>query len=432
MDGDSTGYLIGIVICIVFSAFFSASETAFTTLNRIRMKTEAEAGDGRSALALKVSENYDTLLSTVLVGNNLVNIASSTLATVLFTLWFSSNGPSISTAVMTVTILIFGEITPKSLAKEHPEAFAKFSAPVFRFLMWILTPVNFLMTQWKKLLNRIFKQKSDNKMTPEELRNIVDEAHNEGGIDEDNVELLKSAIDFDDQEAKDILTPRVDLVGVDSDTPFEEIADIFLQNTYSRLVVYRESIDNIIGMIHEKDYFCALHQGNLSLDAVIKKVLYISPSMQIFDLLRLLQQRKVHMAVVVDEFGGTEGIVTMEDIIEELVGDIWDEHDEERKYIQKVDASHYKVNCSANLEETFEFFHLETYEDEFDSVTVNGWVLEQLEKVPVVGDAFEYRDLHVTVISATAHHAVEILVQVPETFTEKSGDVQNEKTEKAV
>lgn len=414
MDGDSTGYFIGIVICIVFSAFFSASETAFTTLNRIRMKTAAEAGDGKAALALKVSEDYDILLSTVLVGNNLVNIASSTLATVLFTLWFASNGPSISTVVMTVTILIFGEITPKSLAKEHPETFAKFSAPIFRFLMFILTPVNFLMSQWKKLLNRIFKKRGESKMTPEELRNIVDEAHNEGGIDEDNVELLRSAIDFDDQEARDILTPRVELVGVECDTPFEEIADTFLGNTYSRLVVYRESIDNIIGMIHEKDYFCALHQGGGSIEQVMKKVLYISPSMQIFDLLRMLQQRKVHMAVVVDEFGGTEGIVTMEDIIEELVGDIWDEHDEVRSYIQKIDERHYKVDCGADLDETFEFFHLEADEDDFDSVTVNGWVLEQLEKVPVVGDSFDFEGLHVTVTGATAHHAVELLVELPE------------------
>ena len=414
MDGSLTGYLIGILICIVCSAFFSASETAYTTLNRIRMKTEEEAGNSRAALALRISENFDTFLSTVLVGNNVVNIASTAMATVMFTILFANNGASISTVVMTVVVLIFGEITPKSLAKEYPESFAKAVAPIFRVLMLILTPVNFLMKQWKKLLRRLFKGESKSKMTSEELRNIVDEAHNEGGIDEDNVELLRSALDFDDQEARDILTPRVDLVGIDVETPFEEIADVFLENTYSRLLVYKETIDNIIGMVHEKDYFCALHEGQKELEPIITKVIYVSSSIQIFDLLRVLQQRKLHMAVVVDEFGGTEGIVTMEDIIEELVGEIWDEHDEVKHYIQKVDNGRYKVDCGANLEDLFEFLHLSVDEDAFDSVTVNGWVSEQLERVPTVGDTFEFEGLRVTVTGATAHHAVEILVQLPD------------------
>lgn len=414
MDSSLTGYLIGILICIVCSAFFSASETAYTTLNRIRMKTEAEAGNSRAALALRISENFDTFLSTVLVGNNVVNIASTAMATVMFTALFANNGASVSTVVMTVVVLIFGEITPKSLAKEYPESFAKAVAPIFRILLLVLTPVNFLMKQWKKLLRRLFKGGSKSKMTSEELRNIVDEAHSEGGIDEDNVALLRSAIDFDDQEARDILTPRVDLVGVDAETPFEEIADVFLNNTYSRLLVYRESIDDIIGMVHEKDYFCALHEGRRELEPIITKVVYISSSMQIFDLLRMLQQRKIHMAVVVDEFGGTEGIVTMEDIIEELVGEIWDEHDEVKHYIQKLDAHRYKVDCTADLEDLFQFFHLSADDDDYDSVTVNGWVLEQLQRVPSVGDSFDFEGLHITVTGATAHHAVEILIQLPE------------------
>ncbi len=414
MDSSLTGYLIGILICIICSAFFSASETAYTTLNRIRMKTEAEAGNSRAALALRISENFDTFLSTVLVGNNVVNIASTAMATVMFTALFANNGASVSTVVMTVVVLIFGEITPKSLAKEYPESFAKAVAPIFRILLLVLTPVNFLMKQWKKLLRRLFKGGSKSKMTSEELRNIVDEAHSEGGIDEDNVALLRSAIDFDDQEARDILTPRVDLVGVDAETPFEEIADVFLNNTYSRLLVYRESIDDIIGMVHEKDYFCALHEGRRELEPIITKVVYISSSMQIFDLLRMLQQRKIHMAVVVDEFGGTEGIVTMEDIIEELVGEIWDEHDEVKHYIQKLDAHRYKVDCTADLEDLFQFFHLSADDDDYDSVTVNGWVLEQLQRVPSVGDSFDFEGLHITVTGATAHHAVEILIQLPE------------------
>lgn len=253
MLGADFGIIVGIIICVMFSAFFSASETAFTTLNRIRLKTEAEAGDSRAALVLSIAENYDKMLSTILIGNNIVNIASASLATIVFTHVLGDAGVSVSTAVMTVIVLIFGEISPKNLAKEHPEAFARFSAPFLRLLITILTPINFIFSQWKKLLNKIFKKKSDNRMTQEELKTIVDEAQSEGGIDEEKGELIRSAIEFDDLTADDILTPRVDIVGIDEECPFQEISDIFLKNTYSRLPVYSDSIDNIIGIVHEKD-----------------------------------------------------------------------------------------------------------------------------------------------------------------------------------
>ena len=259
-DLSIVGYLIGILICIVFSGFFSASETAFTTINRIRLKTQAENGDARAALILRVSDNYDKMLTTILIGNNIVNIASASMATLMFAFLLMDQelGASISTAVMTIVVLIFGEISPKCLAKENPEGFARFCAPILKFLMWLLTPVNFIFMQWRKLLSLIFKKKTDNKMTQEELITIVDEAQSEGGIDEENGELIRSAIEFDDVDTKEILTPRVDLVGVDKDTPFAEIARIFEENPYSRLPVYEDSIDNIVGIIHEKDYFCAL------------------------------------------------------------------------------------------------------------------------------------------------------------------------------
>lgn len=412
-DLSIVGYLIGILICVVFSGYFSASETAFTTINRIRLKTLAEDGDAGAKMVLKVSENYDKMLTTILIGNNIVNIASASMATLIFAALLADQdlGASVSTAVMTIVVLIFGEVSPKCLAKENPESFARFSAPILKFLMFILTPINFVFMQWRKLLSLIFKKKPENRMTQEELITIVDEAQSEGGIDEENGELIRSAIEFDDVDAREILTPRVDLVGVDKETPFEEIAKVFEQNPFSRLPVYEESIDNIIGVVHEKDYFCALQQGNRSLESIQTKPLYISGTVKVSDLLRMLQHYKVHMAVVVDEFGGTEGVVTMEDIIEELVGDIWDEHDVVVNYFQKINDTTYKIDCRAALDEMFDFLDVKASDDDYDCVTVNGWVMEKLEKIPAVGDSFDFEDLHITVTKGTAHHATELTVK---------------------
>lgn len=411
-DISIVGYVIGILICVVFSGFFSASETAFTTVNRIRLKTLAENGDSGAALVLKVSENYDKMLTTILIGNNIVNIASATLGTLVFTALLKNpdTAASVSTAVMTIVVLIFGEISPKCVAKEHAEGYARFSAPILRVLMTILTPINFIFMQWRKLLSRIFKHKTEDPMTHEELITIVDEAQNEGGIDEENGELIRSAIEFDDVDAREILTPRVSLVGVDKETPFAEIAKIFEEHSFSRLPIYEESIDNIVGVIHEKDYFCALYEGKTSLEEIETKPLYISGTVKISDLLRMLQHYKVHMAVVVDEFGGTEGVVTMEDIIEELVGDIWDEHDEVVTYFQKINDTTYKIDCRADLDEMFDFLGVKASDDDYDCVTVNGWVMEKLEKIPAVGDSFDFENLHITVTRGTAHHATELTV----------------------
>ena len=413
MLGADFGIIVGIIICVMFSAFFSASETAFTTLNRIRLKTEAEAGDSRAALVLSIAENYDKMLSTILIGNNIVNIASASLATIVFTHVLGDAGVSVSTAVMTVIVLIFGEISPKNLAKEHPEAFARFSAPFLRLLITILTPINFIFSQWKKLLNKIFKKKSDNRMTQEELKTIVDEAQSEGGIDEEKGELIRSAIEFDDLTADDILTPRVDIVGIDEECPFQEISDIFLKNTYSRLPVYSDCIDNIIGIVPEKDYFSAQKSGISDIKQVMKKVLYISRTVKISDLLRTLQKTKSHMAIVVDEFGGTEGLVTMEDIIEELVGDIWDEHDVVIDYFNQIDDHTYVINCSADLHDLFEEFDLGD-SDEFESASVGGWAMELLGKIPSVGDTFDFKGWHITVTKATSHHATQLTMVSPE------------------
>lgn len=417
---NTTGYqILTIFICILFSAFFSSSETAFTTLNRVRLKSLANNGNDRAKSALKLADSYDTLLSTVLIGNNIVNIAGASVATIFFTRIYGDKGITISTVFMTIIVLIFGEISPKSLAKESPESFAMAVTPVLRFLVFIFTPLNFIFFQWKKLLGHIFKKKDESAVTQDELMTFVDEAQSGGGIDERNGELIRSAIEFNDLDANDILTPRVNVVAIDIRAPIEEITKAFLNGNYSRLPVYEETIDNIVGMIHEKDYFGALCRGEKSIGALIKKVSYVGTGMKISDLLRLLQQSKTHIAVVVDEFGGTQGIVTMEDILEELVGDIWDEHDDVIDYFKKISDTSYEVDCSAGMDDMFEFFDLEEPEDEYDSVTVSGWVMEQLGKIPSAGDSFEFQNMKVTVVKAAARHAILIRIELHDRKTDK-------------
>ncbi len=412
MDGISVGELVAIVCCLIFSAFFSASETAYNSLNRVRMKSMANDGNRRAALALRIAQRYDSFLSTILIGNNIVNILASSLATVFFTHWLGENGVSVSTVVTTILVLIFGEISPKSLAKEFPDEYAMGVAPFIRMLMIIFTPVNWLFSKWKQLLTHLFhKQPEENKVTQEELMTIVDEAQNDGGIDARNGDLIRSAIEFNDLDASDILTPRVDVVAIDREATIKEITDVFLHNNFSRLPVYEESVDHIVGMIHEKDFFRGLHTGMHSIEEIIKKVIYVGTGIQISDLLHELQQSQTHMAVVVDEFGGTEGIITMEDIVEELVGEIWDEHDQVIEYFKQIGPNRWAVDCSASLDDFFSFFKIPLDAEDFDYMTVGGWVMEQLEKVPTVGDQFQYETNQITVTKATARHAVQIVWQ---------------------
>ena len=412
MESGRVLLMISIGCLILLSAFFSATETAFTSFNRVRLKNLAEDGNQRAAKVLALADNYDKLLSTILIGNNIVNIASASLATVLFTLSFGDAGVTISTAAMTVLVLIFGEISPKSLAKDAPEKFAMFAEPIIHAFLVVLTPVNFLFTQWKKLLSKLFRVSAKQGVTEGELMTMVDEVENEGVIDEHEGELIRSAIEFNDLEAEDILTPRVDIVAVEEQDTMQEIAEVFDANGFSRLPVFRDTVDQIVGVIHEKDFSRLYRSGKTDLQEIMQKVVCVPEHMKISHLLRQLQQEKIHIAVVVDEFGGTSGIVTLEDILEELVGEIWDEHDEVVEEFCKVGAHEYRISCSASLEDLFELFQIE--DDETDSSTVSGWVIEQLGKLPQVGDRFTYERLEVEVTKTEARRAVEIRVKVLE------------------
>lgn len=388
--------LVIIIGCIIMSAYFSATETAFSSLNRIRIKNMAEKGNKRAGLVLKLSENYDGLLSTILIGNNIVNIASASLATVIFVkLLGDEAGASISTVVTTIVVLIFGEVSPKSIAKESPEQFAMFSAPFLNAFMVLLTPANYLFKQWKKLLSVLIRTSGDSGITEEELLAIVEEAKQDGGIDEQEGSLIKSAIEFTELEAMDIATPRVDVTGIPVDADKEEIAAVFGETGYSRLPVYKDKIDDIIGIIYQKDFYNQVYRGVCSVEAIVRPALYVAKSKKINVLLKELQKNKMHIAVVIDEFGGTMGIVTLEDILEELVGEIWDEHDVVVQEIEKISDQEYLVLGNTSVEKLFEELG---GEEEFESFTVSGWVMELAERIPEEGDVLYYENMTITVM----------------------------------
>lgn len=399
---------VAIVILVMCSAYFSATETAFTSLNTIRMKTWAENGDKRAARALAVGEDYDKLLSSILIGNNIVNITATTISTLLFTKIFVTYGATISTVVITIVVLIFGEISPKSVAKEFPERFAMFSAPILRVIILVLTPLNFLFSMWKKLLSKIFKPSGDDGITEEELMGIVDQAESEGGLDAHEGDLIRASIEFNDLDVSDILTPRVDLVAVDEESTMQEVGALFVENGYSRLPIYHETIDNIIGVVHQKDFYKARVRGEDRLAMIKSPVVYTTPNTKIFKLLRILQMNKVHMAVVVDEYGGTEGIVTLEDILEELVGEIWDEHDEVTEFLHKQPDGSYNIDCTTDLDDMYDLFEIK---GECEASTVSGWVLEQIDRIPKQGDHFIAEGLEVTVTAVDNRRVMEINVK---------------------
>ena len=415
MEGDSISLII-IVLCVIMSAYFSATETAFSSLNRIRIKNMAEKGDKKAQLVLNLSENFDNMLSTILIGNNIVNILSASLATVLFVNWLGNEaGPSVSTAVTTVVVLIFGEITPKSIAKESPEKFAKFSAPILRVLMFILTPFNFLFSMWKKLMSVIIKSDDSHSITEEELITIVEEAEQEGGIDEEESTLIRSAIEFSEVEAKDVYTPRIQIEGVPEDATKDEIARMFTETGYSRLPVYRESLDHIIGVIYHKDFHNYVYNTDKDISSNIRPAIFVTPNKKIDELLKELQQQKSHIAFILDEYAGTMGLVTLEDIVEELVGEIWDEHDEIVQEIVQISENEYHVLGSADIEEVFEKFDIS---EEIDVMTASGWVMNVLGRIPNEGDSFVYKNLDVTVLSMDEKRVGKISIVVKENTEE--------------
>ncbi len=405
---DNTVLIISLVILVLFSGFFSATETAFSCVNKLRLKSLAETNK-KAKKVLELSEDFDSLLSTILVGNNIVNIASTAIATVLFTRIFHDAGAAVSTLVMTIAVLIFGEITPKSIAKEAPEKFCLAVLGPISFFKTILRPINWFFSLWKKLVYNLINIENEEAIAQEELLLMVEEAQSEGELEEHESDLISAAIEFNDLDVKEILTPRVDVIAVSIDTSLDQIEEMFRENNYSRFPIYEGTVDNIIGVLHEKDFYYLFYKKkSMNIKSIVKKVQFTSPHVKISYLLRQLQSSKSHMAIVIDEYGGTAGIITMEDILEELVGEIYDEHDEVIEYFKQIDETHWLIECDANLEDMFEHFEIDINE-EYDFITVGGWVIHHMNKIPKVGDAFHFENYEVSVVKCDERHVEQVV-----------------------
>lgn len=414
MSTDITKIVFPIVMLILlfFSAFFSSTETAFTSFNKIRMKNLAQNGDKRALLVTKIESKYDRFLTSVLVGNNIVNISLSSIATLFFISLIADEGlaSTVSTIVITVAVLIFGEITPKVIARQNADKMAMLIAPFINIIIVLLTPLTLIFGGWSKLLGLIFRSKEQSTYTEEELITIVDEAEEDGTLESEEGDLIRSAIEFNDVCAGDILTPRVDICAISKDESISNIAKIFIENAYSRLPVYDEDLDDIIGILHEKDFFIAYHNNNKTITKHLKKPVHVSEHIKIADLLQVLKSKKCHMAVVVDEFGGTMGIVTMEDIIEELIGDVFDEHDEISEDYKELDDGSVIVKCSAELDNFIEKFEIKLDDEEDLPQTVNGFIMKELQTFPHVGDSFKFQSLNIEITKIGPKRVEEIKV----------------------
>ncbi len=383
-----------LALCVGLSAFFSMSETAFMAMNHVRMKTMAQSGSRRAEKALELAEDGDRLISTILVGNNLVNIAGTAIATVLFTRWVPDLGATLSTIVMTLLILILGEVTPKTLARQNAERVAMAVAPALRVLEWLLTPVNALFAVWQRMLKRFRKHADEEPDIEAELMTMVDEARQEGGMDDHESELIRSAIEFVDLDVKSIMTPRVDVTALPDDASMADAAVAFRESGYSRLPVYHEDLDHVVGILNEKDFYAAQHAGERDIRHVMTPPVYTPASLKISKLLRLCQSSRTHLVIVLDDFGGTEGIVTLEDALEELVGEIYDEHDDISEEMVPIDGRTWQVDGRMQLSELCEALGIE---DRFEAETVGGWASEVLGYIPGVGARFECDGLQIVV-----------------------------------
>ena len=399
MDGDSSSiYLSAIIILLLlfFAAYFAVCETAFASVSRVRLKLRAARGDRRAKRAEYVTEHFDKAITTILIGTNIVHLAAAAYVTVLVTRRWGVNAVTLSTIITTVVVFFVGEMLPKSIAKKYSERFSLGTAGSLCFFMRIFTPVSFVLTAIGSAAARLTRGDSEVTVTEDELYDIIENMTDEGELDAEQGELVTSALSFGEVTVESILTARVDVTALDVDWPPEKIMDILQRLRHARVPVYEGTIDSIIGILQLRKYLRAWldDREHISLRALLDEPYFVHQSMRIAELLPIMSDKKLNLAVVTDNYGGTLGIVTVEDILEELVGEIWDEHDEVVEDIVQLSENAWRVSGSASLDDLRQIVPIE---DAYDSVTVNGWVLEVLGHLPQPGDAFDYGDLHVTV-----------------------------------
>lgn len=413
MDSSDGILYFSLALLLVCSAFFSASETAFSSLNKIRLRNYADEGDRKAKRTLAVAENFDRLLSTILVGNNVVNMASASIATVLATAMFGPSGAAVATVIMTVLVLIFGEILPKTLAKESSESIAMATSGILSVIIRVLSPVVWIFVKIKDLTVGLIR-KAENKpsVTEEELKYIVESIEQEGVLEESESALVQSALEFDEITVQEILTPRVDVLALNVDCPMDEAVKTALEAHYSRLPVYRGTVDSIIGVLQVRDLLKAVVRGGeTSLSHLLTDCVYIHKTMKISTLLAQLKAKKLHLAVVNDDYGGTMGIVTMEDVLEQLVGDIWDESDEVVHDLVETGENQYLVSGDMNVFELLEELELDDRDFDSDYNTAGGWAMEMLGHIPEPGEQYVYKNLIITVASVEEQRITSLQVE---------------------
>lgn len=400
MDTGDLWTLFSLMVLIALSAFFSASEMALSSVNRVRLRAMSENGDLRAQRALDLTENFDRTLSVILIGNNVVNIAAASMATVFATRLLPNGGVAIATFATTLVILVFGEVMPKSVAKENAEALSLSFGGMLSVMCFLLTPLSILFVKLQALVSRLCGQKENQPLvTEQELKNIIETIEEEGVLDEQRSELMQSALDFDETTVQEVLTPRVDMTAINIDDPPDKTRDIILAERFSRIPVYERSLDNIIGILYARDYLEAALSGErpVQLRPLLAKPLFVHKTQRISSLLSEFKKERLHMAVVIDDFGGTMGIVSLEDLLEELVGEIYDEDEEATEDFVELSDGVYRISGDFSVEEVMERIGYEERDFESEFATLGGWALQQLGRIPQSGDSFEYNGITVTI-----------------------------------
>lgn len=404
---------VSILILIILSAFFSSVETAFSTVNTIRLKHDAQNGSKKAQDALYITENYDKALTTVLIGNNIVNISCSSIATVLCINLFGDMGAAISTGAVTLLVLTFGEIMPKCIAKERADSYCLFTARALRILMTVFTPIVFIFIKMKSAaLKRMHKNEKTPSVTEDELKYIIESIEEEGVLEQQERELVQSALDFDEKTVQEVLTPRVDITAIEVNDDVRDIAKLILSERYSRIPVYKDTLDNIIGILHTRDFLEAIVNGETpNIQKLIQPAYFIYKTKKLSKVLTDFKHKKLNIAIVSDEYGGAVGIVTMEDLLEEIVGEIWDEDEEiEHMYKELPDGS-YEISGDMDIDEMLELFALDPKTIQSESVSVGGWVLEMLGSIPNEGDSFQFDPLFITVTEVSEQRITKLVIK---------------------
>lgn len=398
LETSPYGPIAAFLLCVVLSAFFSAAETAFSAVNKVRLRAMAEDGDRRAARALGIAEDYERTLSVILIGNNIVNISASSVATVAATQWLGASGAAIATVVTTVLILTFGEILPKGFAKENADRFALSVAGVLSMLIRVISPAAWFFVKLQGLASRLTGGGNSPLVTEEELRTIIETGKEEGLLDEQRSELMRSALQFDDTTVQEVLTPRVDLVAIDADSDADSIRNTVLAERFSRIPVYEKDMDHIIGVLQTRDYLEALLKTpEPCVRELLTQPLFAHKTQPIAALLAKFKRERRHIAVVVDDYGGTMGIVTMEDLLEELVGEIYDEDEDEEVDFIRISEDTWRISGDYPIEDALERIGFSERGFESDYSSVGGWAFEQLGRIPAEGDSFEYHGLSVRI-----------------------------------